>query len=116
MKEFNVKKVTDKPIRISFAGVELTDIEEVKGEDVCEEKMKFYSLEESLKILFISINEFTRLKVAKTGKVWFSEEELKHFFDNAENDEMVRTIKANARLRYFAWKNHLEISKKFFED
>lgn len=75
-----------------------------------EKRKKFYTFKEGLQILFISEQEFLQMKVRGKARfilcgdsgciILFSEDCIRHFFDDAETDELVAEIKSRAYERW----------------
>lgn len=94
-------------LKITYCGVELKNVEPEEG---MEKRKNSYTFKEGLQILFISEQEFLQMK--KIGKakfikyadsnriVLFSEDCIRHFFDDAETDEIVAEIKSRAYERW----------------
>lgn len=111
-----------KDIKVTFKGQELKDIDETTikydlGVGTSKHK-NFYTFNDGLQILFISEKEFMQMK--KIGKarfikyadsdriILFSEDCIRHFFDDAETDELVAEIKARAYERWLLAKESVE--------
>lgn len=79
---------------------------------------KLYNFKEGIQMLFISQKEFFLLKergkakfispYRNNDKIFFTEDCIRHFFDESDSDELVAKIKAMA---YERWSMFIELSK-----
>lgn len=101
-------------IKETFAGQELKDIDQMTikhdpGVETSKQK-KFYTINEGMQILFINEKEFLQMKAhgkarfimcgASGCSCLFDEYCIRHFFDDAETDELVAEIKSRAYERW----------------
>lgn len=105
--------VTLKDVKVTLGVAEIKDFGPEVEQDF--KKKSFYTFNDALQILFIHGKEFMQMK--KIGKArfikyadsdqifLFDEDCIRHFFDDAETDELVAEIKARA---YERWKLCME--------
>lgn len=113
--------------KVTFKGQELKDIDETTikcdPDEGTSEQKKFYTFRDGLQILFISEKEFMQMK--KIGKArfikyadsdrifLFDEDCIRHFFDDAETDELVAEIKSRAYERWLLAKEAVSTTSSF---
>ena len=110
------KGFTLKDVKVTIGGAEVKDFGPEVEQDF--KKKSYYTFNDALQILFINGKEFMQMK--KIGKArfikfedsdqifLFDEDCIRHFFDDAETDELVAEIKARAHERWLIGKEMVE--------
>lgn len=104
--------ITLKDVKVTLGGAEVKDFGPEVEQDF--KKKSYYTFNDALEILFINGKEFMQMK--KIGKArfikyadsdsifLFDEDCIRHFFDDAEADELVAEIKSRAYERWLIGK------------